>query len=273
MLGNKEPLPPVLSHLVLYIAHCYKQGLAASTTKTHISALSYTFQLAGYPDLTQHFLVKKQLQGFSKVRPTVDCRLPITPPVLLKIIEALPCTTDSNFTKSLLQAMYLLAFYAFLRVGEITKTTGSNQHYLLRKHLKFVCNTQGEDYLELTIPHYKHSKNVATLNIKQNTAQPALCPLKACQTYLLIRSHFSIEEPLFSFMDGTPISRKFFTENLKQSLAFCRLDTYQYHSHSFRIGAATTAASSGSSELQIQQMGMWKSSAFKKYIRIPTLKL
>lgn len=136
MFGNKEPLPPVLSHLVLYIAHCYKQGLAASTTKTHCSALSYTFQLAGYPDLTQHFPVKKQLQGFSKVRPTVDCRLPNTPPVLHKIIEALPCTTDSKFTKTLLQAMYLLAVYAFLRVGEITKTTGSNQHYLLRKHLK-----------------------------------------------------------------------------------------------------------------------------------------
>lgn len=145
--------------------------------------------------------------------------------------------------------MNLLAFYAFLRVGEITKTSGSNHHYLLRKHLKFVCNPQREDYLELTIPHYKHSINVATLNIKKNTAQPALCPLKACQAYLLIRSHFSIEEPLFSFMDGTPISRQFFTENLQQSLAFCGLDTHQYHSHSFRIGAATTAASSGSSEV------------------------
>lgn len=156
-----------------------------------------------------------------------------------------------KITKTLLQAMYLLAFYAFLRVGEITKTTGSNQHYLLRKHLKFVCNPQREDYLELTIPHYKHSKNVATLNIKQNMAQPALCPLKACQTYLLIRSQFSIEEPLFSFINGTPISRKFFMENPKQSLAFCGLDTHQYHSHRFRIGAATTAASSGSSEVQI----------------------
>lgn len=58
--------------------------------------------------------------------------------------------------------MYLLALYVFLRVGEITKTTGSNQHSLLRKHLTFVCNTQREDYLELTIPHYKHSKNVET---------------------------------------------------------------------------------------------------------------
>lgn len=273
MLGNKQPLPPVLSHLILYIAHCYKQGFAASTTKTHMSALSYTFQLAGYPDLTQHFLVKKQLQGFSKVRPTVDCRLPITPPVLQKIIEALPHTTDSRFTKTLLQAMFLLAFYAFLRVGEITKTSGANQHYLLRKHLKLVCTPQTEDYLELTIPHYKHSKNVITLHIKQNTAQPALCPLKACQAYLLIRSHLSIDEPLFSFMDGTPISRNFFTENLQHSLAFSGLDIHQYHSHSFRIGAATTAASSGSSEVQIQQMGRWKSSAYKKYIRIPTLQL
>lgn len=117
--------------------------------------------------------------------------------------------------------MYLLAFYAFHRVGEITKTTRSNQHYLLPKLLTLVCNPQKEDYLQLTIPHYKHSKNVATSNIKQNTAQPALCPLKACQTYLLIRSHHSIEEPLFSFMDGTLIWRKFFKENLQQSLAFC----------------------------------------------------
>ena len=103
--NNVQPLPPVLSHLVLYIAHCYRQGLAASKTKTDISALSYTFRIAGYPDLTQHFLVKKQLQGFSKVRPSNDCRLPITPSILAKIIEVLPSVTTSHFTRILLQAM------------------------------------------------------------------------------------------------------------------------------------------------------------------------
>ena len=96
MDNNAQPLPQVLSHLILYIAHLYRQGLAASTIKTHISALSYTFQLAGYPDLTQHFLVKKQLQGFSKVRPSYDCRLPIYPAILAKIIEALPSVTTSQ---------------------------------------------------------------------------------------------------------------------------------------------------------------------------------
>ena len=197
----------MLSHLVLYIAHCYRQRLAASTTKTHISALRYTFKLVGYPVLTQHFLVKKkQLQGFSKVRPSNDCRLPITPSILAKIIEALPSVTTSHFTRILLQAMYLLAFHAFLRVGEITKTSGSNQHFLRRNHLSLVKDPSAGNYLELTIPHLKHSKQSTTFHIKQNISQPLLCPFNACQTYLAIRLHKTADEALFSFMDGTPVS-------------------------------------------------------------------
>lgn len=73
-------------------------------------------------------------------------------------------------------------------------------------------------------------------------------------------------------MDGLPISRQYFTQQLRLALAFCNLDLQSYNTHSFRIGAATTAASLGFSELQIQSMGRWNSSAFKKYIRIPTLK-
>lgn len=72
-------------------------------------------------------------------------------------------------------------------------------------------------------------------------------------------------------MDGSPVSRQFFTAQLRLVLAFCGLDTIKYQSHSFRIGAATFAAASGSSDIQIQNMGRWKSSAFKKYIRIPTM--
>jgi hypothetical protein len=72
-------------------------------------------------------------------------------------------------------------------------------------------------------------------------------------------------------MDGQPISKHFFTKHLRATLAFCNLDLHRYQSHSFRIGAATTAASMGFSEIQIQNMGRWNSSAFRKYIRIPTL--
>lgn len=267
---NSSPLPPSLSHLLMYIAHCYQQGLAASTTRTHISALSFTFQLGGYQDLTQNFLIKKQLQGFSKVRPTIDNRLPITPDILARIVSALPSTTTSAFISTLLHAMYVLAFCAFIRVGEITKTSVAKQHYLLAKHVT-LKNDPLDKSIELKIPHFKHSSQSTTLHIQQNTTNPQLCPFAALHNFSKVRNHESPLEPLFSFMDGSPVSRQFFTEQLRLALAFCGLDTIQYQSHSFRIGAATFAAASGSSDIQIQNMGRWKSSAFKKYIRIPTM--
>ena len=270
---NASPLPPLLSHLLLYIAHCYQSGLAASTTRTHIAALSFTFQLGGYQDLTQNFLVKKQLQGFSKVKPAMDNRLPITPNILSKLVSALPSITTSAFSNTLFHAMYVLAFSAFLRVGEITKTAGAKQHFLLAKHVTLQKDPILGNALELTIPHFKHSNQSTTLHLQQNITNPLLCPFLTLQTFMDVRGHKSPEEPLFSFMDGTPVSRQFFTENLRLSLSFCGLDTDNYHSHSFRIGAATTAAASGSSDIQIQNMGRWKSSAFKKYIRIPTMKV
>lgn len=269
---NSSPLPPSLSHLLLYIAHCYQIGLVASTTRTHISALSFTFQLGGYQYLTQNFLIKKQLQGFSKVRPTMDNRLPITPDILARIVSALPFATTSAFISTLLHAMYVLAFCAFLRVGEITKTSGSKQHFLLAKQVTLNKDPLGKS-IELNIPHFKHSNLSTTLHIQQNTTNPKLCPFAALHNFLEVRNHKSSVEPLFSFMDCLPVSRQFFTEQLKSALSFCGLDTNKYQSHSFRIGAATLAAASRSSDIQIQNMGRWKSSAFKRYIRIPTLKM
>ena len=95
-----------------------------------------------------------------------------------------------------------------------------------------------------------------------------------CQTAPILWSPFTIyPSSLPKVMDDSPISRHFFTHQLRTALAFCNLDLNKYQGHSFRIGAATTAASSGYSELQIQNMGRWCSNAFHKYIRIPALKL
>lgn len=48
----------------------------------------------------------------------MDARLPITPLILGKLVNALEHTTSSPFLRALLRAMFILAF---LRVGEITK--------------------------------------------------------------------------------------------------------------------------------------------------------
>jgi hypothetical protein len=82
-----------LQHLVEFIAHSYDSGFAASTS--HVSALGFIFQLGRYPDLTQNFLDKKRLQGFSKYEPSLDTRLPITPRLLTKLVLALLHTVVS----------------------------------------------------------------------------------------------------------------------------------------------------------------------------------
>ena len=60
-----------------------------------------------------------------------------------------------------------------------------------------------------------------------------------------------------------------FASLLKVNLAKAGFDIQLYKGHSFRIGAATSAAEAGVSEQDIMRMGRWKSSAFKRYIRIP----
>lgn len=269
---HASPLPPCVHHLSAFIAHCYLKGFDASTTSTLISSLSFIFQLGNYTDITQNFIIRKMLQGFRKSKPSSDSRLPITPTILKKIIHALEFTTTSAYTKSLLRAMFTLAFCAFLRVGELTKTNGASQHFLLFGNVTFGSDSPCNRYIDLNIPHFKHSKaNTTTLRLLQNMTDPLVCPCQALLHYLNLRKHSSPSEPLFSFMDGLPISRQYFTQQLRSALAFCNLDLHLYKAHSFRIGAATTAASQGFSELQIQSMGRWNSGAFKKYIRIPTL--
>lgn len=270
---NEQCLPPSMHHLSAFLAHCYLKGLAAATTRTLISSLSFIFQLGSYTDITQHFICRKMLQGFQKAKPSVDARLPITPSILRQITDALQYTTESVFLRKLLKAMFVLAFCAFLRIGEITKTSSSVQHFLLFRNVA-IGSLNRKNFIDITIPHFKHSKSSnTTLRIYENPANSQLCPYRALLDYFRQRKHSSGSEPLFSFMDGAPISRSFFTQHLKSVISFCNLNLQQFHTHSFRIGAASTAASLGFSELQIQTMGRWHSTAFRKYIRIPTLQL
>ena len=85
--------------------------------------------------------------------------------------------------------------------------------------------------------------------------------------YLRVRG--SSPGPLFIFADHTSISVSYFARQLAVCLTHCGHDTTMYTGHSFRIGAATTAAERGFTDVQIQTIGRWKSTAFRRYIVIP----
>ncbi len=73
--------------------------------------------------------------------------------------------------------------------------------------------------------------------------------------------------PLFRFRDGTPLTRQVFVGKVKAALMQAGVDSSHYSGHSFRIGAATTAAACGISDATIQLLGRWKSDCYTRYIR------
>ena len=61
--------------------------------------------------------------------------------------------------------------------------------------------------------------------------------------------------PLFIFQDGSTLSRERLVSSLRQVLLDVGVNTAQYSRHSFRIGAATTAAKLGVPDSLIKKMG------------------
>ena len=58
-------------------------------------------------------------------------------------------------------------------------------------------------------------------------------------------------------------------EAVKSGLLKAGIDARSYSGHSFRIGAATTAAEKGVDDSIIKTLGRWESLAYLQYIKVP----
>ena len=96
---------------------------AASTISTYVLAVGYFHNILGYDNPTHDFLVSKLLEGCRRSNPSMDRREPISHDVLQKIVLALPSVCSSKFEATLFKAVFLLAYFGFMRVGEFTATS------------------------------------------------------------------------------------------------------------------------------------------------------
>ncbi|CAH3146405.1 unnamed protein product [Porites lobata] len=262
---------PLSAHtLALFIAFLAEKNYAASTVSSYISALSFPHRLASVPDPTKSEMIRLALRGYSKMNPSRDTRLPISLPILENIILACEHTKSSLYSKKLTQAMYALAFFAALRVGEITyRGNLPGQNIISIGQIAFMETREGTvTALKLTLRNYKHSDSSSPVDIFIYRERP-VCPVYLLSEYINIRGQFP--GPLFCWPDASPITRSFFVTALKEDLQFCDLDISHYKTHSFRIGAASWAAAKGMSDTQIRDFGRWKSNAFLRYIRTSTM--
>ena len=154
-----------------------------------------------------------------------------------------------------------MAFYAFLRCSEFTtpsKIFNSN------RDISFSDLTFHSRHYSLQLKHSKSGSSCSVIVARNDTQ---FCPFKAMIKYLSCRPQSSNLAPLFVIPGDFPMSKCWFNQHLKLVLIKANISPKGYTSHSFRIGAATTAASQGVSSTSLQQLGRWASSAYSSYIR------
>lgn len=195
-------------------------------------------------------------------------RLPVTMALLRQIKEELARAPDFlPSDKLMLWSAFTLAFYGFLRSSEFTSPSASQFNPLV--HL---CNTDVSFTSEgcLTF-HLKSSKTDpyrqgCTLLIAPS--HHSVCAVRALRKYLPLRP-VGEASPLYVFQSGYFLTRAKVTTILRTLLQRLDVPTELYASHSFRIGAATSATEAGLPPWLIQTLGRWSSNCFTLYITTP----
>ena len=198
--------------------------------------------------------------GICKQTQKPDVRLPITIDILRKLMTTLHLVfLDNKYLATMLKAMFSVAFHAFLRVGEISISPTAKHTIEIGQVIP------SSSMYKIILKSFKHAISGQCTTIELHRSDG----IKHLAAYLEIRP--KVGGPLFVFPDGIAISKNFFNCCLRKSLKFIGLSSGNYKSHSFRIGSATHSASLGASDDLIMRMGRWKSNAFLRYIRLPSL--
>lgn len=257
--------PPLQPYVVmLFLASKFAEGVSGATLASYSSALAYVHKLMLFEDPTNSFAVHKLIKGAQRLVPVVDVRLPISRHILSQLISVLPLTAGSRFASALLAALFSVAFHGFFRLGELLPQKPADSVRVVQFQDLFLEGGKNPT-LTLNLRHSKTAKGSILVSLK-STSDTYICPVSLTSVFITLRGDHP--GPLFSYPNGIPVLRHWFSVKFNSALNFLGLNPKRFKGHSFRIGAATEAAAQGLSDAQIRARGRWNSDAFKRYIRL-----
>ena len=198
-------------------------------------------------------------------------------PICLRLLDAILFGLERYFgehqpqpyLEKLYKAIFSISYYGLMHVGEVT--TGTRPVKAKDVHV-----SHNRDHVLLILHSSKmHGKESLLQKIKICATNHVLlrqkffCPFQLIADYMSIRGIYETnEEPLFIFVDRSPVKPDHFRTVLKIQLERLQLDSTLYNCQSLRIGRVTDMAYSfGYSISAIQRAGRWKSSAVLWYLK------
>ncbi len=174
-----------------------------------------------------------------------------------------------SFDHKMLWAAATVCFFGFFRAGELTVPTDSA--YDPTAHLNFedvaMDSLTQPSLLQIRLKASKTDPFRRGVDVFIGYSGDSLCPVRALATYLSVRGGSS--GMLFHFQDGRLLTRERFVANVRRALERTGLKCGAYAGHSFRIGAATTAAHCEVNDATTKLLGRWESAAYLLYVKMP----
>ena len=274
-----NPLLPTSESILIHFVTYLSKSVSYGTIKVYLAAVKNLHTEFGCSlELTSMSLLYKTLRGIkSCLGVSKRARYSIIISVLCSIYAKLKPFHSLDVDSSMLWASFTLAFFGFLRSSEFT----CNGQFDIQTHLsrsRFICliclgtfepTLHSPTPFEIVIKKSKTDPFQETAKLIIAKSNSTVWVVTALQNYFLRTSTHPSTQPLFQFQDGRNLTRTSVTNNLQALLNVCGLDSARFASHSFRIGAATTAGAAGFPNWLIKVLGRWKLDAYQLYIRIP----
>ncbi len=272
-------LPVSQVGLSSFVAYLADQGLKHRTIKVYLSAVRHLQISAAQPDpfsgksmpqleYVLRGIKKREAEKAGSVRE----RLPITPAILLRMKAVWDPSGAQRDTK-MIWAACCLCFFAFLRVGKMTAP--GIRSYDAEVHLSVsdiaVDDPRRPSFFRIRIKQSKTDPFRKGVDLYVGRTYSTLCPVAAMLDYLSARG--MAPGPLFTYQNGQYLTRQRFAGAVRTALTKAGIDQSKYCTHSFRIGAATTAAHKGVEDSVIKTLGRWESLAYLQYVKIPKKQL
>ncbi|KAI2666821.1 hypothetical protein H4Q32_026527 [Labeo rohita] len=253
-----------------FVTHAHSNlKIRASTVQTYLSGINFILKLATGEQChsISHSHVTMLIKGLRKREPASSARrLPLTSDLLSQCICTLRSGYMSPSIDRTLECMFLLAFFGFLRCSELAPSTSAFNPAIHPSLSDISAHTP--DSLIYTLKKSKTDQFGKSCPIYIFRLNSFISPFEPISEYVLSRyaNNSSPQEPLFLTENGKMATRFWFNKHFLKVLSASGISPEHYSLHSFRIGAATTAASAGISDETTRVMGRWSSEAYRLYI-------
>ncbi|XP_067323906.1 uncharacterized protein [Anolis sagrei] len=257
-------LPVPYDHIAKFCVYSKRRGLAPQTIRSKLAALAYWLKAQGLPDFTNDFRLHKVVSGWSREgQRQPDGRQPFTPDILRGLRQIWPRLCSSHYEQRLFHAASLTAFFGALRVSELIPTSKKD---LSQRALLFSDVTIRDEQLQIRVRSSKTDQRaMGSLISLSKCADDDICPVFAVTQFITIRG--STPGYFFCHQHGGPLTKYQFWTLTAKALKLLGLGHLKFGTHSFRIGAASTAANLGYDSVSIKTLGRWRSEAYKGYVR------